>query len=56
MSRVSFANTITEIEDLNIILYEYLYNGGGVAAGDINNDGLTDLYFSRVWKSTGLSE
>ena len=31
---------------MNIIQYLYYYNGGGVAAGDVNNDGLTDLFFS----------
>lgn len=42
---VSFANRITENDNINGILYEYLYNGGGLAAGDFNNDELPDLFF-----------
>ena len=42
---VDFVNTITETDDLNILDYLYFYNGGGVALGDINQDGLTDIFF-----------
>lgn len=41
-----FTNQITETEQNNILTYEYLYNGGGVATGDLNNDGLPDVYLS----------
>ncbi|GAB2479733.1 VCBS repeat-containing protein [Algoriphagus taiwanensis] len=43
---IDFANTLTSNGELNILEYLYFYNGGGVAAGDINNDGWVDLYFT----------
>jgi hypothetical protein len=43
---ITFVNVNTETETDNILAYEYFYNGGGVAIGDINNDGMQDLFFT----------
>jgi hypothetical protein len=44
-SGVSFINMVEDQKDFNILNYRNFYNGGGVGIGDINNDGLQDLYF-----------
>lgn len=43
---INFSNTITETDSMNVFSYEYIYNGGGVGIGDLNNDGLQDVFFS----------
>ena len=58
-SGVDFENTITESDSFNILDYEYVYNGGGVAVADFNNDGKVDIFFTgnmvsnRLYLNTG---
>jgi hypothetical protein len=53
-TNIKFSNDISETESLNVLSYEYFYNGGGLATGDINNDGLTDLFFTGNMKPNKL--
>ena len=58
-SGVSFSNTLPQDSAVNIVNYLYYYNGGGVAAGDVDGDGLVDLYFTsnvgrnRLYRNLG---
>ena len=45
-TNIFFNNTLTETDTLNYMNYPYLYMGGGVAIGDINNDNIPDVYFT----------
>ncbi|WP_245701815.1 VCBS repeat-containing protein [Roseivirga misakiensis] len=45
-SGITFENRLEYTEKLNAYTYKNFYNGAGVAIGDINNDGLSDIYFS----------
>src|ERR671919_782369 len=51
---VDFANTITTDDSVNMQAEVFIYNGGGVAVGDIDNDGLPDLYFTGNMVSSRL--
>ena len=53
-SKIDFINKVEENLDFNFLNYTYIYNGGGVAVGDINNDGLEDVYFTSNQNSNKL--
>ena len=46
LTGITFTNTLTESDSLNILRQANIYNGGGVGIGDFNNDGLMDVYFA----------
>ena len=45
-SGIDFNNELTENDTLNYMIFPYMYMGGGVSVGDINNDGLDDIFFT----------
>jgi enediyne biosynthesis protein E4 len=53
-SGITFNNALSETQQLNYMLFDGLYQGAGVAVGDLNNDGLPDLYFAGNMTSNKL--
>jgi enediyne biosynthesis protein E4 len=51
---IDFENRLTESDTLNVLTFEYIYNGGGVGIGDFNNDGLSDVFLSGNMVSSRL--
>jgi hypothetical protein len=50
-TKIHFASLLKETPDINVLVYEYFYNGGGVATGDFNGDNLIDIYFTSSMSS-----
>ena len=51
---VDFQNDLTYDKDFNVFNYRNFYNGGGVAIGDVNNDGFVDVYMTANQKKNSL--
>jgi hypothetical protein len=53
-THITFNNQLTESDSFNVLTFEYIYNGGGVGVGDVNNDGLIDIFFAGNMVSSKL--
>ncbi|MCW9706503.1 VCBS repeat-containing protein [Fodinibius salsisoli] len=53
-TKIHFSNDLQPTPDFNMLNYLYFYDGGGVSIGDINNDGLSDIYFTGNMKPNKL--
>ncbi len=53
-TNIDFNNLITESDTLNVLGFEYIYNGAGVGVGDFNGDGLQDIFFGGNMVSSRL--
>ena len=51
---IDFLNKVEDGKDFNVLTYRNFYNGGGVGIGDINNDGLDDVFFTANMESNQL--
>jgi enediyne biosynthesis protein E4 len=51
---INFENKLTDTKDFNVFTYRNFYNGGGVATGDLNNDGLPEVFFTANQESNQL--
>ena len=51
---IDFTNRVNDTKDFNIFSYRNFYNGGGCAIGDLNNDGLADVFFTANMGSNKL--
>lgn len=54
LTQIKFSNIVKQDNVMNCVRYSYMLNGGGVAVGDINNDGLQDIYFTSNQESNKL--